>query len=161
MSKVVFVCIVGLVVVSETAGATEVAVYAASNPWTDTGVVLTEGGYLDISASGDWSGNVNANPIVWYGPEGTGNPAPGIFLVPGVSSAALVGRIDSGPGFLVGLGGRFDASDYGSGKFWLAFNDEIGAYSDNGGYVNVTFTPEPATLLLLGFGGLTLLRKRK
>lgn len=112
MKKLMYLAFVSLSAVSSSAAGIETQVYAVNDPWTDTGVVLPMGGYVDISASGSWCGNVNG-PLVWYGPEGTGNPAPGVFLVPGVSSAALVGRIDSGSAFLVGPGGRFDASSYG------------------------------------------------
>jgi hypothetical protein len=149
--------------------AVEVQVYAANNPWTDAGVSLLGGGYIDISASGTWCGNINGNPPVWYGPEGTGGIAPGVFLVPGAHSGALVGRIDSGSGFEVGLGGRFDASTYGVGTIWLAFNDQIGAYGDNGGSVNVSLTsgptpvPAPGAFALggIGFGLVTWLQKRR
>lgn len=161
MKRAMFYSTIVLLSIAGYAIATEIQVYAVSNPWTDTGVFLPAGGYIDISASGSWCGNVNGNPPIWYGPEGTGNPAPSVFLVPGTYSGVLVGRIDSGSGFTVGLGGRLDASAYGVGEIWLAFNDQIGAYGDNAGFVNVSLTPEPATLLLLGLGGLALLRRRR
>ena len=144
MKKEVFATLFLFAVTSSAmADLSTVRVYAASDPWTDTGVSLPGGGYVDILASGTWCGNVNGDPITWYGPEGTGNPAPNVFLVPGAYSGALVGRIDSGPGFYVGLGGEFDASTYAVGRIWLAFNDQIGAYADNAGFVDVSLTSQP------------------
>lgn len=144
------------------ADATVVRVYANTPHWINTGISIPADSWADISASGSWSINVNGSFPMWWGPEGSGI-APSSFLVPGGPYGGLVGRIDLGPGFAVGTGGRFDSLTYGSGELWLAFNDQVAnnGYADNGGYVDVTIIPEPATLSLLVLGGLTMFRKRK
>jgi len=135
-------CII-LILFAVVGSATAVTIQVPANTpyphWFDTGVSLSQGQSLLISATGSWYGS-DTPPIMWYGPEGTGSPAPSIFLVPGVSSAALVGRIDSGSGFFVGPGGTFDASVYGTGTLYLAFNDEVNGYYNNGGFMSVTIT---------------------
>jgi hypothetical protein len=144
-------------------------------PWTDTGINITAGSQLAITASG----------IVGYGFEsGQTTDANGgdisdvkFFadaVLPDAMGHSLIGKIggttEIGTGIPVpegtpGNGPGFVGISYGevistSGELFLGFNDEAGTFYDNSGSFSVTITvipvPEPSAAALLGLGGLVL-----
>jgi hypothetical protein len=98
--------------------------------WTDTGILVSAGDSLIITAMGtvaagpaDWEG--------WFGPEGmTRGPAGGCTScpLPGYPGGALIARIDTGAPFYVGP--FLSVSCQASGVLYLGVNDDA-----PGGYV--------------------------
>jgi hypothetical protein len=135
-----------------------------TNLWTDTGVPLTAGQSVEITATGLWSWGVG----YMFGPDGDPTYGPDSDdWTPG-QKGALVGFIGvnpftaypgnpSGPYFVVGSSDSFIAGL--SGELWLGFNDDAasGATFDNQGSVTADInTPEPSAMILLGSGLLGL-----
>lgn len=103
----------------------------AASVWNDTGVTLTPGMSVTISASG----------TVERG-SGPSDPNGGGFLC-GVCTSkvlpvySLIGQIGTGDPFFVGTG---PITVSGKGTLFLAFND--GLYTDNSGYFVATISYE-------------------
>jgi hypothetical protein len=107
---------------------TTVNVYAIS-VWNDTGVTLTPGTSMTITASGsvDRSGEGHfTDPDGLDGVEHAGLPA-----------YSLIGQIGTGTPFFVGTG---PTTVSGEGTLSLAFND--GLYTDNSGFFVATISYE-------------------
>jgi hypothetical protein len=109
---------------------TVVNVYAIS-VWNDTGVTLTPGMSVTISATG----------TVQRG-SGPSDPNGGGFLCGVCTSTtlpvySLIGRIGTGDAFFVGTG---PITVSGEGTLYLAFND--GLYADNSGYFVASISSE-------------------
>ncbi|MGO9082572.1 MAG: hypothetical protein ACLQDY_26690 [Streptosporangiaceae bacterium] len=104
--------------------------------WTDTGVTLTAGDTLGITAAGQ----VYIDPSYPQGPDGDPSCTPAVnysaasatFPAPNLACWSLVGRIGNGPPFEVGSSTSVTAS---SGRLYLGVND--GDFSDNSGSWNV------------------------
>lgn len=130
----------------------------------NTGLFLSSGDLLEISATGTWS-NAPLSYNLIFGPNG--NPYENIvsgYSGAGYPVAALLGRLGNNSYFFIGS----SYSNYvtQSGVLYLGFNDTD--YGNNWGTVNtdvnVSPVPEPSSILLLSIGGLTtalLKRKRK
>ncbi len=113
----------------------------ASRPWTETGISLESGDFLTVHyLAGEWS----PWPGGLYGPLGAGgDPDCRCNVVRGVSHAALIGKIDDNPPFLVGR-------DFGrvlgeSGMLYLGINDVD--VDDNAGKLEVE------VLVVRGYAG--------
>ena len=103
------------------------------NDWMDTGIELSAGRQLDISATG------LANHVPWgdmYDADGLAVVNGPTFLASGLPIGALVGRIDNGPAFVIGTDFSMPAS--ASGRLYLGFNDS--RCDDNLGQYSVTVT---------------------
>ena len=102
-------------------------VYAKTEGWQFTSIQVNSNDDVLITATGVWSGNVNAGD--WHGPE-YGGPAPGGYLAPGLRAGSLVAKTDNNPPFNVGYGNSTTSQ---TGELYFGFNDVI--YSDNDGNV--------------------------
>lgn len=114
----------------------------AIQPWTDTGIAITAGDRLQISASGKiYAGSLVFDPYDTPDGQGTvsrdgytclpkGSGLGGQFLVAGVPCWSLVGRIgENGTPFEVGSHSNFVAKT--SGELYLGVNDNF--FPDNSG----------------------------
>ena len=139
-----------------------------NNPlWTDTGLTLSAGNQLVITASGSW----------YFGDGQTVGPAGAPFdsapfdrFTSAAAHGELIGYIGADPfqghagdgtffpqatGYLV-VGNGISFTSGSSGKLWLGINDDAvsGNILDNSGSmsVQISFVPEPcaAQVLLLG-----------
>ncbi len=124
---------------------------AANLGWVDTGITISIGDLLDMTATGSASGG-----SIFNGPDGDGGPcATCIAPVPN-SHYALVGRIGPGPGTEFLVGSSFSGTASAAGTLFLGFNDDV--HADNAGFflVSGTVIPEPSSGLLLTAGLLGL-----
>jgi hypothetical protein len=140
-------------------------------PWYDTGIDVTAGTQLQISASG----TVTFGPFFGQttGPNGGdsfgGTTFDPLAIYPGTVVVSLIGKIGGttavGTGTLLpagvpGNGSGFVGTSYdqvisNSGRLFLGFNDETGQFGDNSGSFSATVTvPEPSTAALSGLGAL-------
>jgi len=111
----------------------------ATQPWTDTSIVVEAGEEFSITADGEIRDDKDNNPQRTFGPNGvpdTENQHPGDpFKVEGFNHAALVGRIgEAGDVFEVGAELTCKASS--SGPLFLSIND--GLFTDNDGEYKAT-----------------------
>ena len=130
--------------------ATTVTVNADDPVFTDSGVMLTQGESLNISASetAKWtyvSGSVGPNGYPFssnkcgydqYHPRSHG------YLAPGLNCWSLVGRIGS-TGIIFYVGTSFTMPSPASGELYLAFNDDY--YPNNSGAFTATISDGGAT----------------
>jgi hypothetical protein len=98
--------------------------------WTNTGFTLKAGLPVAITASGTANRGSGST-----GPAGNGFPCPQSCTGPGLSIGSLIGRIGTGPVFVVGVG---PTTVSGDGTLYLAFND--GWYNDNSGFFTATIS---------------------
>jgi hypothetical protein len=107
-------------------------------PGVDTGIELAPGEGAMITATGTAS-CLAAEPDAPCDLGADGSvPAPDIsppFMAPGIPAYSLDGEVGSGPLTFIGTG---PATVQGPGELRLGYNDEIGAYYDNGGGFTVT-----------------------
>lgn len=103
--------------------------------WTDSGVEVKAGEILTIKAIAEdrwqtnqyWiAGGANGHPNYRGGPN---------YLLPGGPEGAIVGRVGSGPVFLIGASGQTPPGS--SGRLFLAPNDEVNGRFDNIGSITV------------------------
>jgi hypothetical protein len=104
----------------------------------DTGLVLTGGGSVTVTATGAVCPFGDIGFCV--GPDGDSRPdtthsSSGGYVLPGAPAWALVGRVGSGPWVVIGSGPTTLA---GSGSVVLAANDD--QFGDNTGGFSVTLT---------------------
>jgi hypothetical protein len=145
-------------------------------PWTDTGINIAAGSQLDITASGivrygwDQGQTTDANGGDYTGPQFFQD-----CVLPNATCHSLIGKIggttdigtgvpvpEGTPGDGLGFVGTFYSEMITTGgELFLGFNDEVWGFGDNSGSFSVTIdvvpVPEPSTVALVGFGGLTLL----
>jgi hypothetical protein len=147
-----------------------------TQPWTDTGIDVSAGSLLGITASG----------VVRYGydsvsvTDANGVNSDGVkffstAILPKTIVVSLIGKIGgttavgtgtllpegvpgNGPGF---VGTSYSEQAPESGRLFLGFNDQY--YPDNSGAFSVTVTivPEPAVFALVALGGLAFLVRGK
>jgi hypothetical protein len=100
----------------------------ANQPWTDTGVDLNAGDWLQIDASGTIK-IAGSDPGKGPGGDPTGcNSSTGGFVAPGLACYSLIGRFGNGAPFEIGP--SFHAPVSG-GRLYLGVND--GYFADNSG----------------------------
>lgn len=106
-----------------------------TQPWTDTGIDLTQGTTLSISASGVID---VANGNLPFGPNGNPNCSAGTgWPGPGLHCFSLIGSIgNNGTPFEVGTSTSFSITT--SGRLFLGVNDNV--FSDNSGSWSATIT---------------------
>jgi hypothetical protein len=113
--------LVGLVVLpalrGPTAGDPAALDVPANKEWTDSGIVVEPGQWVEITASGE----ISSTPGVRNGPEGTSEDPNGISFLPNERHAALIAKLGAGHPFLVGRGTRYQAGD--GGRLYLGVND--------------------------------------
>ena len=143
------------------AQATIFSVSATNSSFQNTGVFVTSGDQLDISATGTAYYGGGFGSQYWAYADGTNAQGYGIagagFLVQGVQALSLVGKIGTtlvtGAGF---VGSSYSQLANATGYLFLGFNDNY--FGDNGGSFSADITvtpssvPEPATLALLALG---------
>jgi hypothetical protein len=159
--------------------------------WVSTGLVLNAGDVIHVVATGTWNPWVGqtdycgaeGSSFEWsdqfLNAYGVGAGGGGVGYLQ--NFGALIGFVGSTPPLIgsylgmttqerlnqinsmVLMGSNVCVTSPASGMLWLGMNDDAysGNCQDNAGALTVTVTPEPATLLLLGLGGLALLRKRR
>ena len=126
------------------AAITKTVQVSSNQPWTDTGLTVSPGDVISITASGDV---IYADPDADHhtDPDGTTNPSGGCTFVVNdstVPAQSLIGNIADfssldGKGFFVGSNfqGTVPISDTTneSGKLFLGFNDGV-VFCDRSGY---------------------------
>jgi Common central domain of tyrosinase len=130
--------------------AAQFTVYA-TQAWQNTGINITSGSKVVMSAIGSWTADPNDNNGNLYGPNGS----PDIIVptnqtsypIVNVPMGALVGRVNGGTPFLIASGSV--VPDNTDGVLELCINDDLnGTYgaglTDNIGTMNVSFTTTPA-----------------
>jgi N-acetylneuraminic acid mutarotase len=112
---------------TSTAGPTIVNV-PVTKPWTDTGIDVTAGATISVTASG--SASFAVGPGNSYTPAGQAGCVHGeAQLAPGLTCFSLVARIGNGVPFEVGTGLTWQAAT--SGRLGLGVNDDY--FGDNSG----------------------------
>lgn len=106
----------------------------ASQPWTDSGISVTAGDSVSITASGTIyiaGSDPGKTPAGAPGCVATADNSipPGPFLVPGLTCWSLIGRIGTSAAFEVGTGTTFTAAS--SGELYLGVDDNF--FGDNRG----------------------------
>lgn len=149
----------------------------ATSPWFDTGIDVTAGTFLNITASGSVIyGFLSAQTT---GPDGGNYIDPQYFptaVLPNTYIVSLIGKVGGTtavgtgtpvPEGVLGKGPGFVGSSYGeyiatSGRLFLGFNDQVADFGDNSGSFSAGVTvPEPSTAALAGVAVLTLLARTK
>jgi hypothetical protein len=103
------------------------------NPWTDTGIDVTAGQTISVTASG--SINATVGPGNSFSPAGkTGCVAGESKVAPGLPCFSLVARIGNGVPLEVGTGYQWVAPT--SGRLGLGVNDDY--FLDNSGNWSAT-----------------------
>jgi hypothetical protein len=113
-----------------------------NSAWVDTGLRVTAGQNISISASGTvntYGGGEGSNS----GPNGQTTICQKLddnsnCIINGAPYGLLVGRIDEGVPFRIGTGLEMAAP--ASGTLYLMVNDNYGHYDDNSGSYQVTIT---------------------
>ncbi len=108
--------------------------------WFNTGITVTAGADLEITAAGTASWDPQLEKV---GPQGMGRTPqascgrPEEFLLPTAPCGGLVGKVgDSGTPFFVGERGRIKADS--AGPLYLGINDRRGYFGDNDGAFKIT-----------------------
>ena len=114
----------------------------ATQPWFDSGILVSAGDSITFEAVGQWKHHPT-NP--WYGPEGSSSAAGGDYPLTGAPKSGLIGRIGGGDAFLIGGGTTVEATT--DGNIYLTINDDAAVlpdyYDDNCGEMVVTIQVGP------------------
>ncbi len=121
---------------------TVVAVYA-NRPWTDTGIDITAGSIISITATGTIRiAGSDPGKTPAGDPNCSGGTAPDGFLAPGLICWSLIGRIGTGQPFQIGAAAVVTADQ--SGRLYLGVNDDV--FGDNTGYWTATVSVSECNL---------------
>jgi hypothetical protein len=147
-------------------------------PWYDTGIDVTAGQAVNITASG----TVRFGPFSSQTTDPNGGDSFGgttfdaLAVYPNTVVVSLIGKIGgttaigTGTPLLAGVAGNglgFVGSTYSqlastSGRLFLGFNDEVNQFFDNSGTFSVLVSvPEPSTAALASLGVLAFVGFRK
>ncbi len=108
-------------------------VVPANQEWVDSGVFVSGGQRVCLAALGQWRVSIGAAP--WSGPMGYPHACPPACAMPGANHAGLIARV--GPNTPVFVGQQFVFYSLWSGNLQFEINDEMGAFGDNRGSVDV------------------------
>ena len=147
------------------ANAVDFTVYAKGNSIAggsalDTGITLTSGESLTVTASGLWQNDPDT-AVYQSGPNGHSNSTFTNSTGATFDIGSLVGKIGKGDYFLIGS--SFTGTANAAGVLDLFYWDSD-AYNNSGSVkAAVTAVPEPANLALMGLalGAFALTRRRK
>jgi len=150
----------------------------ATVPWTDTGIDITAGSQLSITASGTVHYSTSSYQVCdANGGDYTGAQFLSDMMLPDTVCHSLVGKIggttavgdgtpvpegtpSDGPGF---VGTSYNEIIPTSGELFLGFNDDPSVFWDNSGSfaatVSVNPVPEPSVMALVALGSLALLAR--
>jgi N-acetylneuraminic acid mutarotase len=107
----------------------------ATQPWIDTGIDVSTGATISVTASGTIY--ITGDPASHQSPAGqAGCIADESMVAPGLTCYTLVARIGNGVPFVVGTDLTWQAT--ASGRLGLGINDSI--FSDNSGSFTATIT---------------------
>jgi hypothetical protein len=127
----------------------------ATSPWFDTGIDIVAGSQLNLTASGvvnfGVGASVNADGI-GSGFDGTSTNSPFPTVYPNTIVLTLIGKVGGTTGLntgtpvpegRLGKGMGFVGTSYSqliptTGRLYLGFNDEVGAFDDNSGFFTVS-----------------------
>ncbi len=148
----------------------------ATTPWTDTGINITAGSQLGITATGTVHYSTSSYQVCdANGGDYSGAQFLSDVMLPNTVCHSLVGKIGGttavgdgtpvpegvpgdGPGF---VGTSYSQVVPDSGELFLGFNDDPTVFWDNSGSFSVTISvapvPEPSTMTFAGIGCLALL----
>jgi hypothetical protein len=121
---------------SSVLGRTSVTV-PATETWTDTGIDLSGGELVVITASGAVDDNVNDVATSW-GPGGVpGSPDHGASVLACANHASLIAKVDE-TGGMFPVGASYSGPARLAGRLFLGIND--GVTTDNGGELAISIT---------------------
>jgi hypothetical protein len=142
-------------------------------PWTDTGINITAGSLLDITATGTVHYSTSSYQVCdANGGDYTGAQFLSDVMLPDTVCHSLVGKIGGTtavgdgtpvPEGITGDGPGFVGTSYSeviptSGELFLGFNDDPSVFWDNSGSFSVTVSvaavPEPSAIALFLAGGI-------
>ena len=104
----------------------------STQPWTDTGLVVSAGVTVTVAATGTILVNLNGVPQPPSGQGGTpGCIGDTSYTAPGLPCWSLIGLVGNGTPFEIGNRHTFVAP--ASGHLLLGVNDQIGQFGDNSG----------------------------
>jgi hypothetical protein len=129
----------------------------STTPWSDTGIDVTAGQHLRITATGMVRYGGNAQQVTDANGDTSGTNGQKLFMaavLPTTVVVSLIGKVggttavgtgtplpegtpNDGPGF---VGTSYDEIVPESGRLFLGFNDQTQAFSDNSGAFAVTIT---------------------
>lgn len=106
---------------------------SATSSWKDSGVTLSGGETVCVTASASWKPDPQQATVDAMGRPSlcTSSPCP----IPTANSGALVGRIGSNTPFIVGSNFKFSTTQSGTLQFMI--NDDVNILNDNSGSASV------------------------
>ena len=120
-------------------------------PGNNTGISITAGQYVVITASGTWKNGT----LPTCGPNGDGSGSCASCVLTTASASCLIGQIGTGgPLFFIGTGISFVAG--ASGTLYLLMNDHTGVYGDNTGALTATISVGSTARHLMRVNGTTV-----
>jgi adhesin HecA-like repeat protein len=111
----------------------------ADELWLDSGISVSQGDTLSVSATGQWSNSGNEK---FVNADGYNNGWPGIILESG-HIAQLIGKIGNN---IFAIGQHYAGRSPSSGRLFLSMNDVPSHFDDNFGSLVVSITTANAPM---------------